>query len=319
MRAPIAFAAASALLVSMIAGPAPALAACKRFGFTVNDYGKEGPIRDAKALLDKHVAEWAAKSGITNYKIGKKDVSCELFLNFIVFDEHTCTASANVCWGADQSKAAGGDEETFAEDGGSPPPPVRKAAKDGAKAKTQEAAHDSDTAKEDTKQAEAPAEDDMADKPVVAETPAAAEPSATGMPMAGMSPTDVAPPASELAEEEKVAAPAKSEKSEERLPGTDDPGVVVETGALGSSAAQAPAEKSAPALPPVGPDKAKAAAAASEAAAAAERAAAAAETAANAAKEAAAAAVAASNASRGTFVPPLSETAQSKSAGDTAR
>ncbi|NJO32425.1 MAG: hypothetical protein HC869_04145 [Rhodospirillales bacterium] len=30
--------------------------------------------------------------------MGKKDVSCELFLDFIVFDEHTCKASALVCW-----------------------------------------------------------------------------------------------------------------------------------------------------------------------------------------------------------------------------
>jgi hypothetical protein len=104
MRAISAFAAVLASLAagSMLAA-APAQAACKRFGFTVNDYGKEGPIRDAKALLDKHVAEWAAQSGVKDYKIGKKDVSCELFLNFIVFDEHTCTASANVCWGGDQT------------------------------------------------------------------------------------------------------------------------------------------------------------------------------------------------------------------------
>ena len=26
-------------------------------------------------------------------------MKCELFLNFIVFDEHTCEASALVCWG----------------------------------------------------------------------------------------------------------------------------------------------------------------------------------------------------------------------------
>ena len=26
-------------------------------------------------------------------------MKCELFLNFIVFDEHTCQASALVCWG----------------------------------------------------------------------------------------------------------------------------------------------------------------------------------------------------------------------------
>ena len=30
----------------------PAFAECKRLGFAVNDYGKEGPTRDAKRLLD---------------------------------------------------------------------------------------------------------------------------------------------------------------------------------------------------------------------------------------------------------------------------
>jgi len=78
--------------------PATADAACTRLGFSVNDYGKDGPTRDAKDLLDKYVAKWAAERGIKNYKIGKKDVSCELFLDFIVFDEHTCRAEASVCW-----------------------------------------------------------------------------------------------------------------------------------------------------------------------------------------------------------------------------
>lgn len=84
--------------VAAILAAAPAEAACKRMGFLVNDYGKEGPTRDAQELLDKHVAEWAAQNGIKNYTIGKKDVKCELYLNLILFDEHTCTASANVCW-----------------------------------------------------------------------------------------------------------------------------------------------------------------------------------------------------------------------------
>lgn len=73
-------------------------AACKRMGFLVNDYGKEGPTEDAKRLLDEHIAKWAAENGIKNYTVGKKDVTCELFLDLILFDEHTCTASANVCW-----------------------------------------------------------------------------------------------------------------------------------------------------------------------------------------------------------------------------
>ena len=29
----------------------------------VNDYGKDGPTNDAKKLLDKHIAEWAAQNG----------------------------------------------------------------------------------------------------------------------------------------------------------------------------------------------------------------------------------------------------------------
>ncbi len=76
-----------------------AFAECKRFGFTVNDYGKDGPTKDAKDLLDKHIAGKMAERGVTTYQTGKKDVKCELFLDFIVFDEHTCTAEATVCWG----------------------------------------------------------------------------------------------------------------------------------------------------------------------------------------------------------------------------
>jgi hypothetical protein len=49
-------------------------------------------------LLDKHIADWTKANGIKGYTVGKKDVSCELFLDFIVFDEHTCKATALVCW-----------------------------------------------------------------------------------------------------------------------------------------------------------------------------------------------------------------------------
>jgi hypothetical protein len=94
-RTPLtAVAAAAAVLFS--AGAADA--ACKKMGFLVNDYGKDGPSKDAQDLLDKHVAEWAAQNGIKNYTIGKKDVKCELYIDVLLFDEHTCTASANVCW-----------------------------------------------------------------------------------------------------------------------------------------------------------------------------------------------------------------------------
>ena len=73
-------------------------ARCTRLAFSVNDYGKDGPTKDAQALLDKHVAKWAADNGIKKYSTGKKTVSCELYLDLLLFDEHTCKAEASVCW-----------------------------------------------------------------------------------------------------------------------------------------------------------------------------------------------------------------------------
>ena len=75
-------------------------------GFTVNDYGKDGPTKDAKELLDKEIAKWAADNGVEKYTVGKKNVKCELFLDVILFDEHTCTASASVCWPGPDPTAA---------------------------------------------------------------------------------------------------------------------------------------------------------------------------------------------------------------------
>ena|SRR5690606_27953100 len=98
MRQGCRFVAAAAVLAVAALAPSSADARCTKLAFTVNDYGKEGPIRDAKALLDKHIANWTKSQGIRRYTVGKKDVSCELFLDFIVFDEHTCTATALVCW-----------------------------------------------------------------------------------------------------------------------------------------------------------------------------------------------------------------------------
>ena len=80
------------------AGSGEALARCAKLGFSVNDYGKDGPTRDAKALLDKHIAKWTADRGITKYTAGKKSVNCNLFLDFGLFDEHTCKAEATICW-----------------------------------------------------------------------------------------------------------------------------------------------------------------------------------------------------------------------------
>ncbi|MGD9670351.1 MAG: hypothetical protein AB7U75_15140 [Hyphomicrobiaceae bacterium] len=98
-----AVATAAALTVSTAL---PAQAKCTRLGFSVNDYGKEGPTADAKKLLDKYIASWTAERGITKYRTGKKDVTCDLFLNFIVFDEHTCRAEADVCWNEGASSKA---------------------------------------------------------------------------------------------------------------------------------------------------------------------------------------------------------------------
>jgi hypothetical protein len=97
-------------LVSAVAGLAlalaasPAIADCDTLAFEVNDYGKEGPTRDALALLDKHIVATMERRGIKKYRVGAKSVDCKLFLDFIVFDEHTCTAKAPVCWGRDIGK-----------------------------------------------------------------------------------------------------------------------------------------------------------------------------------------------------------------------
>ncbi len=94
----------AALALATAGGAADAK--CTRLGFSVNDYGKDGPTNDAKALLDKHIAKWAAENGIKSYQTGKKDVKCELFLDVGLFDEHTCRAEASVCWGDGKKPAA---------------------------------------------------------------------------------------------------------------------------------------------------------------------------------------------------------------------
>jgi hypothetical protein len=91
--------AGSIAAVLFAVGAMPASAACTRLSFSVNDYGKDGPTKDAKDLLDKYIVKKMTEKGIAKYTVGKKTVNCELFLDFIVFDEHTCTAEASVCWG----------------------------------------------------------------------------------------------------------------------------------------------------------------------------------------------------------------------------
>lgn len=102
---------------------APASAKCTRLAFSVNDYGKDGPTKDAKALLDKYIADWTAKRGIKKYATSKKDISCELFLDFGLFDEHTCKAVATVCW------AEGGTGTIAGPTAGAPAAPSKAPAK----------------------------------------------------------------------------------------------------------------------------------------------------------------------------------------------
>jgi hypothetical protein len=91
--------AAVALAATIVATASPVSAACTRLGFSVNDYGKDGPTKDAKDLLDKYIAKTMAEKGVKTYRTGKKDVKCELYIDLIVFDEYTCRAEATVCWG----------------------------------------------------------------------------------------------------------------------------------------------------------------------------------------------------------------------------
>ena len=95
---------ASAMTTASVAKPGAAAGVasksggrCTRLAFEVNDYGKDGPTKDAKSLLDTHIAKCAAHKGIKKYTVGKKSVDCKLFLDFIVFDEHTCNAEPPLC------------------------------------------------------------------------------------------------------------------------------------------------------------------------------------------------------------------------------
>ncbi|WP_296202374.1 hypothetical protein, partial [uncultured Hyphomicrobium sp.] len=225
----------------------PAIAGCKRMGFTVNDYGKDGPTRDAKDLLDKHIATWAAEQGIEKYTVGKKDVDCELYLNLIVVDEHTCTANATVCWGPDINKVqdakapkkpAAKKEETAStskpSDAAKEAKPSDEKAKETASTGSSSEKSSSEKKSEDT--AAAPSESDAteqkaaetkpAEQPTAVETgtipvaPAAAAATATAAGATTAEPAKVEPDASANAPANNAAAAAaaSSRRSGARAP-----------------------------------------------------------------------------------------------------
>jgi hypothetical protein len=78
--------------------PASGPSGCRTRSFLVNDYGKDGPTADAKRLLAADISSWTKANNLSNVKVGATSVKCYQFLNFIAFDEWTCTASAKVCW-----------------------------------------------------------------------------------------------------------------------------------------------------------------------------------------------------------------------------
>ncbi len=128
--------------VALVAFALPAWAKCTKLAYSVNDYGKDGPTKDAKDLLDKYIAKTMAERGIKTYRVGKKDVTCELFLDFGFFDEHTCKAAAVVCWGDSTPGAAKEATAPAAPAGGAAPAKAeaKKPAAAKAKAKPKEAA-----------------------------------------------------------------------------------------------------------------------------------------------------------------------------------
>jgi hypothetical protein len=149
MRLPVNVVAAAATAAAFVtAAVLPAHAECKRYGFEVNDYGKDGPTKDAKSLLDKMIATKMAEKGVKDYHTGKKSVSCEMFLNFVVFDEYTCAAEATVCWGGSQLPSS---EQAKAGDGAEPAETASKSdTKEQSKETSTEASKESSTSTEET-------------------------------------------------------------------------------------------------------------------------------------------------------------------------
>lgn len=303
---------AAATLSLLVAHALPAQAACKRFGFLVNDYGKVGPANDAKALLDKHIKKWTDAQGIADYQIGKKQVKCELFLDVGLFDEYTCTAKASVCWGNEQANAVADDN---GEEPATPPAPIRKARAGQEKIDPVVASKDVLAQGDAAKSAEQAAEEaEAAAKAAIAEAETAAKQAASA---SKSTPPETKKAAASASGDETAGEPTptptlatETAEANPAVPSTSN----VETGALPTNASAAAAEvaRTSPDMKEAVPadnetttsNAYKRAAAAEAAAAAAERAAKAAEQAAAAAKVAAEAAIAASEASRGGPVVP---------------
>ncbi len=89
----------SALIIagSIVTTPAAART-CEWHAFEVNDYGKEGPIRMARENLYKWVDNLKKEKRIKNVSVSERKPKCRLFLDFGIFDEHTCRIEAKICW-----------------------------------------------------------------------------------------------------------------------------------------------------------------------------------------------------------------------------
>lgn len=235
MRATFNFVAAIATAAAFVTTVSlPAMAACKRYGFTVNDYGKDGPTKDAKSLLDKLIASKMSEQGIKDFHTGRKSVSCELFLNFIVFDEHTCTAEATVCWGG--SALPKSDETAASDDTAEEPKKASADAAESKAAKKKDVAKKSELAAEKKKTValrtvadpKKPAEQPEASESAAA-VPAASESSSTEA--AAKPSTHTAKPVETGSLSEPAKKPAKHHKEKSASESNDVPPVKLDGGA----------------------------------------------------------------------------------------
>lgn len=229
--------AVAAAAVLTLGAVSPSDAACRKMGFLVNDYGKDGPTKDAQSLLDKDIAKWAAEKGIAKYDVSKRDVSCELFLNFIVFDEHTCTASATVCWD-EKNPGKAGATPVVTQDAKAPADAPAKAAStpapDAAKPEAKTAAQ-KPAAEAKPEKATAKVETGTVTSKAAAEKPAAAEaPAVTGQPAAA-SEKDASKAAAAAAERAAAAAERAAVAAERAAQAAMD--AQNQIGAAGTSAA----------------------------------------------------------------------------------